>query len=109
MLKFIKPLSVSLVFVTASGVLLHDMKIDKAASVALAPALVLSAGALGMMTAKMDHIHVEGGSGAKGGSQFHSSLPKVNPPKDDDRRYVQSKKSLALSGGGTEDSLWPSV
>jgi hypothetical protein len=40
---------------------------------------------------------------------FHSSLPKISPPRDDDRRYVQSKKHLALTGGDDRSYLWPSV
>lgn len=109
MLKIIKPLSVVLVFTTAAGLLLHDMKIDKATSIALMPGLVASAGALSMAMAKMDHIHVERGSAPKQALIFNSSLPKVHPPKDDDRRYIQNKKHLSLSGGGSQASLWPSV
>lgn len=109
MLKFIKPASIALVFITATGILLHDMNIDKAAKVALMPALVASAGAVNMMAAKIDHVHVERASAPKQAMIFNSSLPKFHPPKDDDRRYVQNKKHLSLSGGGAQSTLWPSV
>lgn len=110
MLQFIKPLSIILVFITATGVLVHDMKIDKAAHMALTlPALVASGGALAASVAKMDHVHVERASAPRMANIFHSSLPKVNPPRDDDKRYSQSKKSLSMSGGNDQSMLWPSV
>lgn len=110
MLKFIKPISILLVFVTASGVLLHDMKIDKATTLAMAaPALAATAGALTASVAKMDHVHVERASAPKMASIFSSSLPKVYPPRDDDKRYIQSKKSIFMTGGSDRSVLWPSV
>ena len=110
MLKFIKPISVLLVFITATGILLHDMKIDKAAAVALAaPGVLAATGAAHVMTAKSDHIHVERASAPKMASIYNSTLPKIHPPRDDDRRYVQSKKHLFMSGGNDQSVLWPSV
>jgi hypothetical protein len=110
MLPLIKPLSIALVFITATGVLLHDMSIDKATKVAFAaPAALAMTGVAAHAVVKMDHVHVERASAPKMANIFHSSLPKISPPRDDDRRYVQSKKHLALTGGDDRSYLWPSV
>ena len=109
MLPLIKPLSIALVFVTAAGVLLHDMKIDKATAIVMTPAAFAFTGAAHIATAKMDHVHVERASAPKVANIFHSSLPKIHPPRDDDRKYSQSKKQIHLSGGNDQSVLWPSV
>jgi hypothetical protein len=110
MLPFIKPFSIALVFTTAAGILLHDMNIDKAAKIALAsPAALATTSAAAFAVAKMDHVHVERASAPKLGHIFNSSLPKFSPPRDDDRRYIQSKKLLLMSGGDDKSYLWPSV
>lgn len=110
MLSLIKPLAIVLVFTTALGILLHDTKIDKAAKVALhAPAALATTGFAAASVAKMDHVHVERASAPKMNSIFNSTLPKFSPPRDDDRRYIQSKKHLFMSGGDDKSYLWPSV
>ena len=108
MLSFIKPSPIILTFITASGVLMHDMHIDRAATVAVTlPAIVASAG-VDKFISGADHTHSERASIPRGSSIFNSTLPKVDPPRADGRSYVKDKK-LSYSGGGDAVSLWPSV
>lgn len=92
------------------GVLVHDMNIDKAARAAVVPLSAYAAAsasgmALDQFLSKSDHTHVERASVA---THYNSTLPKVHPPRDDDRRYQQQKRQNGL---GTDDrtSIWPSV
>lgn len=95
------------VIAVATGVLVHDLRIDKAASVALAlPAVLATYGAAHFVGSGSEHVHVERVAFSNQSSIFHSSLPKVTP-RDNDRHYVQAKKSFSTSGGTT--SLWPSI
>lgn len=109
MLQFIKPLSLALVFTTATGILLHDMNIDKATKFALAAPGALAITGAAHSVVKMEHVHVERASAPKQANIFHSSLPKIHPPRDDDKKYNQSKKQTFMSGGNDQSVLWPSV
>jgi len=110
MSQLIKTLSIILVFVTATGVFLHDMKIDTASKYALAlPAMIGSGALLGASVAKMDHIHVERASSPRQANVYHSSPPRVFPPRDDDRRHLHNKKGIVVAGGSDQNALWPSV
>lgn len=108
MLSLIKPLPFIIMAITTVGILSHEMHIDRATTVAVAlPAAAAAAGVIGAsekIISQNYHTHVERASIPK----FSSSLPNVQPPRDDDRRYVQSKKLLFLGGGDTA-SLWPSI
>jgi hypothetical protein len=98
-----------IIFIIAivTGVLVHDMRIDKATTVALAlPAMLATYGAAHMIGGS-DHIHVERVAFSNQSSIYHSSLPKITPP-DNSNRYAQPKKSL-VSGGNDNTRLWPSV
>lgn len=109
MLSLIKPAPILLTFATMFGVFVHDMNIDKAAKVATAPpaayASVASAKAIDEFISRSEHTHVERASIAH---KQTSSLPKVQPPKDDERKYVQNKKQDGL-GGDDQTYIWPSV
>lgn len=108
MLQFIKPTPIIITIVTVFGILMHDMHIDRATTVAIAlPVLLASAESLDKVISSNYHTHVERASLPRY-SAFRSSLPNVQPPRDDDRRYIQNKK-LVFSGGGDAVSLWPSV
>ena len=101
-----------IVFIAAVllGVLVHDLNLDKATKLAFAPpAAVAFTGAANAVVARSEHTHVERGSAVKTTNLYNSSLPKVNPPRDDDKRYIQSKKHLFVSGGNDRSALWPSV
>lgn len=109
MLKLIKPAPVLLTVLTLAGILMHDMHIDKATAVAIAlPAVVASSGALEKVITPTYHTHVERASIPRYSSSFRSSLPNIQPPREDDRRYIQNKK-LMFMGGGDALTIWPSV
>lgn len=108
MQQLIKPIAVVLVFITATGILLHDLNLDKAAKVAFAAPAALAITGLGHSVAKMEHVHVERAAAPKMANIFTSSLPKIAPPTDD-KKYVQVKKHVSLSGGDDRSYLWPSV
>lgn len=98
----------TLSFFTLLGVMVHDMHVDKAASAVIAlPAIVTSAGAAAYIGSS-EHTHVERIAFARHMTPLRSSLPKIQPPKDDERRYVLNKKVFLSSSGG-QSYLWPSV
>ncbi len=106
MQKTINLAPIVLVLAVVTGVLVHDMRIDKATTVALAlPAALATYGAAHFVGGN-DHIHVERVAFSNQSSVFHSSLPKVTP-RDHPDRYIQPKKSITTNGNNT--SLWPSV
>jgi hypothetical protein len=88
---------------TTFGVLVHDTQVDRAASFAVAvPVAFASFAAIDSAIKSTDHVQVE-----------RAMLPHVNvsvpriQPRDDERRYVQSRKLFF----GTEGSgyFWPSI
>lgn len=99
---------VAFTFATMFGILVHDMHLDRAARVMLASttsqANVASPHGLESMLGRAEHTHVERTSLS---GPYSSTVPKI-PPRDDDRRYIQNKKSLV---GGSNDltHIWPSV
>lgn len=109
MLPIINPVPIIFTLSTMFGILVHDLHIDRATTVAVAlPALIASAGALDKVINSNYHTHVERASLPKFSKSFRSTLPNVQPPRDDDRRYIQNKK--AHLGFGTDHTyLWPSV
>jgi len=101
------PLLISLTLATAFGVLIHDTQIDKATTVALAAPIAMASFAIADLSSKSnDHVHVERASAANHLSALRGTIAKT-PPRDDDRKYIQSKK--IVFGGGNGSSLWPSV
>lgn len=105
----INPAPLAFTLAVMFGVLVHDMHIDRASTVALAlPALVASVGAMDTLIKSSDHTHVERVSIPRGNNTVRSTLPKIQPPRDDERKYVLTKR-LMLSGGDATSSLWPSV
>lgn len=105
MLSLIKPSPILIIIVTTFGILMHDMHIDKAATAAIAPPSYASTtGALEKTLTPSFHIHVERPEMPR----FASSLPNLQPPREDGRRYIQNKR-LLFTGGGDTLSLWPSV
>lgn len=103
MLALIKPSPIFIIIATTLGIMMHDMHLDHAATAAIAlPSYVATSGALEKTLSPTYHIHVERAETSA------SSLPKLQQPREDTRRYVQNKK-LNYSGGGDAVSLWPSV
>lgn len=93
MQKTINLAPIVFVFAVAAGVLLHDMRIDKAAYVALAvPATLATYGAAHFVSGG-EHIHVERVAFSNQKSVFQSSLPKITP-RDNSDRYKKLAKNL---------------
>lgn len=110
MSNFINP--APLLFVTAilAGLLVHDFNIDKVTKLALTSGTAAAASTIAAMAVSQSfHTHVERGSASKVTTQYNSSPPKVNPSRDDDKRYIQNKKHIFMSGGNDRPLLWPSV
>ena len=108
MLKFIKPTPIIVTVFTLVGILMHDMHIDKATAVAIATPATVTAGASEKVISPNYHTHVERVSIPRFTTAFRSSLPNIQPARDDDRRYVQNKKLMYMGGGDTL-TLWPSI
>ncbi len=106
---FLKPSLAALAVVAGFGILVHDMHLDRMATVAIGvPAALATYGLVDNLLKKSDHTHVERAAFAKHTvTSMRANLPKVQP-RDDDRRYIQSKK-VFMTGGGELYSLWPSV
>lgn len=105
----INPAPLAFTIAVMFGVLVHDMHIDRASTVALAlPAIIASAGAMDTLIKSSDHTHVERVAIPRGTSVTRNALPKIQPPRDDERKYVLTKR-LMLSGGDATSGLWPSV
>lgn len=105
MLQITKTIPIALSLVTMFGILVHDMHIDRAATVAIALPAAMAAGGAAAMLASSDHTHVERASFGRGTTA--SSLPNAQPPRDDMRKYVQNKKLNFISGD--QNYIWPSV
>lgn len=103
----INPLLIGFTLSTAFGLLMHDTQIDRATTVALTAPAALTIYAAADLSLKMnDHIHVEKSSGTSDLTVLRTTSPRT-PPRDDDRRYVQSKK--VVFNGGNASGLWPSA
>jgi predicted ATPase len=98
----ISPLSVAITLTTAFGVIIHDTRIDRATSTALAaPAVIASYGVADVLSKLSDvHTHTE---------RVHmaSEQPRVQPRSGDDKKYITGKK-FSYSSYGSEYS-WPSI
>jgi len=91
---------------TVAGVLVHDMHVDRAATLAIVlPTLAATALTADQFIGGHAHVHVER---AEPGQTFRSGLPKTQPPRDDERKYVSNKKAH-LGFGYDQGYVWPSV
>lgn len=103
----IKPLPLIFTIATTFGVLVHDTQIDRAAVALTIPAAFASFIAIDtVLKSSEQHVHVEKVSIPHTVNSLRMNVPRLQV-RDDDRRYVQSKK-LFVSGGDSI-SLWPSV
>lgn len=105
----IKPVAFLLTVIGTTGLLVHDMHVDRMTAVAIATPVALSTyGIVDNMLKKSDHTHVDrAGFDKMFGTSMRTSNPKVRP-RDEGHRYIQNKKVL-VAGGGESNSLWPSV
>lgn len=93
---------------TTFGVLVHDTQIDRAASAALmVPAALVSFAAIDQVIKSGDqHMHIERISIPNQLGSLSSNSPRTQP-RDDDRRYQQTKK--LYFGARNNDYSWPSI
>lgn len=90
----------------AFGVLLHDMHIDRAATVAVAlPSAIATFGAADSLIKATSHTHVERAAFPKQFTAASSTMHRIQP-RDDDRRFIQNKK--LYFDGGDKGIIWPS-
>ena len=114
MLRIIQPSAIVLTLITASGILLHDMHIDKATTVAISMPITMAVSGAGAAAyekyiSQNFHTHVERVTLSHyGGALQRSTLPNIHPPRDDSYKYIQNKK-LLLTGGSDTTPLWPSI
>jgi hypothetical protein len=108
MTSLVNPIPLVLVIATTFGVLMHDTKVDKLATAAIANPSLHSAYGASEVARTNEHVHVEKVSV---GGQAHANTARfINPRtqvRDDDHRYVQAKKSP--HNGGDSNGLWPSI
>jgi len=101
------PLPFLFIAATTLGLLMHDTQADHAATIAITNPVSFSDYASSEVTSRSnEHLHVEKvsvSSQRNGASRVTTHVQA----RDDDRRYVQSKKS-AYDGGDTH-GLWPSA
>jgi len=104
----INPAALAFTVTAAFGVLVHDTQVDRATTFALAATssfvslAVIDAG----LKSGDAHVHVERASAPRHISALRATLPRVQP-RDDDRRYLQSKR--LYFGTGESNYIWPSV
>ncbi len=96
---------------TAFGVMVHDMQLDRATSVALAlPATVLVAYAVidSGLKGSDSHVHVERATAPNHINSVRAMIPRIQPRDDQDRQSFSGKRAVYYSSGG-DSTLWPSV
>ena len=107
--NIIKPLPILVTLVTAFGVLVHDLHVDRATTVAIAlPVLMASAAGMDKLIGGDAHVHVERASPGRPFSAFKSSLPNTQPPRDDEKKYASNKRA-SLGFGSDQGYVWPSA
>ena len=105
MQKIINLAPIAFTLAVTAGIVFHDIHLDKVATIAFAAPAALATYGAAHMVAGAEHTHVGRVSFSNQSRVFHSTLPKVTP-RDNENRYIQPKKLLAL---GDNMSLWPSV
>lgn len=90
----LNPMLIALSLSTATGVFVHDMKLDKATVVALAlPSVVASYDAAAKLAqlAPDLHAHSERGSLSQAIHDLKASNPRVQPRTNDDKKHLMQK------------------
>ena len=108
MFPIINPTALAFTLFTTFGVLVHDTQLDRAALAAVVPVVSFASFAAfdSVMKSGDSHVHVERVHGPNTLATLRMSVPRIQP-RDEDRRYIQSKKVYFGTGGASY--LWPSV
>lgn len=97
-----------LTFSAMFGVLIHDSRIDHAASVIAVPAMVSSHNDIESSLKLGDlHTHAERVSFSRSINSVNTAEPTMRPRDEDDNKYVIQKKPSANTYGSVYS--WPSV
>lgn len=94
MKKFIQHYAIALSLITALGIFVHDMKIDKFTMTALALPVVIATfevGAKLSFLASDSHTHVERASLSQAVADLRTPSPRVQPRSSDDKKYLQQR------------------
>jgi len=87
--NFTNSLFLFLSLVTATGIVMHDTRVDKATTVAIVPPLAVGY-EIGTKFLQSDpHTHVERGSIAQAMNVFHSTAPGIQPRTHDKKHLLQ--------------------
>lgn len=91
---FVTPLSIFLSLSTATGVLVHDMRIDKVAAAALAAPVIVAGYQAHMQLVNFAtdlHTHSEGNSLSQAVNDLRAQSPRVQPRSNDEKKYMTQK------------------
>jgi hypothetical protein len=86
----LSPFAVMLSLSTSTGILLHETKIDKFASLTVMASATTVHHAASLDT--MPHTHVEPGFLESASSELRSKNPNQNPRRDEDKKYRLQKR-----------------
>ena len=91
----ISPLALAISLSTSAGVVLHETKVDKVASLAMVAPVVaaqkVASGGQAMLDG-MPHTHSEGVSLSSASRELRTQSPGLTPRRDKDEKYRLQKK-----------------
>lgn len=91
----ISPLAVMLSLSTSSGILLHETKIDKLATLTMMAPVAAAQKVATHGTALLDgmpHTHIEPASLESASNELRTKNPNQNPRRDEDKKYRLQKR-----------------
>lgn len=90
---FISPLAIALSLSTGTGILLHETKVDKLASLTIMSSnQASSTSASPASLESMPHTHVESASFESASREFRSKNPNQTPRRNEDKKYRLPKQ-----------------
>ena len=94
MKKFIQHYAIALSLITALGIFVHDMKIDKFTMTALALPVVIATFEVGSklsFLASDSHTHIERASLSQAVTDLRAPSPRIQPRSSDDKKHLQQR------------------
>lgn len=88
----LSPFAVMLSLSTSTGILLHETKIDKFASLTIMATVATATAHKTVNLDTMPHTHVESGFLESASSELRSKNPNQNPRRDEDKKYRMQKR-----------------
>lgn len=85
--------ALSLSLGTATGVFLHDTRLDKMASILALPSIIIQTEAAKLVHIGDFHTHIERGSIARAAHIFHSSTPGLSPRVQEDKKHLLQRNA----------------